>query len=141
MVCQAGGGVFRPRAAPSSISTPNTSSTTPQIRLMLMLSERWRAAPLTSAGDQQQRADEREHEADWPANIESHKFVPSFQFYQKMMFKMTQAMSSTVPTTAGRCQNGLVVVHDFRRERINQGLSIPRRSWCAAVASEITRVR
>ena len=27
-------------------------------------------------GDQQQHTDERKHEADWPANIESHKFVP-----------------------------------------------------------------
>jgi hypothetical protein len=32
---------YRRAPAPSSISTPNTSSTMPQMRLMLMSSERW----------------------------------------------------------------------------------------------------
>ena len=102
---QAGGGVLRPRAAPSNISTPKTSSTTPQIMLMLTparyLDDGVSAADHAVANEQ--HADEREHEADWPANIESHK-VSSFCFlvYQKMMFKMTHAMISTVPTMGGR---------------------------------------
>src|ERR1035438_649133 len=56
----------------------------------------------------EQHADEREHEADWPADVESHK-ISLFLWlmvHQKIKFRMTQAASSTVPTTAGRCQTG-----------------------------------
>src|ERR1035437_1083004 len=66
-----------------------------------------RVRPVDETGDGQQNADEGEHKANWPADIESHK-VSSFRFsvYQKMMFKMTHAMISTVPTIAGRLYHG-----------------------------------
>ena len=104
----------------------------------------------------QKRSDEGEHEADWPADIESHKIPfrlvngcehtnvgrndipppaliegleqnddglpirPTWEFlrshliglgwpaYQKMTFRITQTRSSTTPTTAGRCQTGML---------------------------------
>ena len=72
--------------------------------MMLMLTPtRTESAALSGTVADEQHADEREHEANWPANIESHK-VSSFRLlvHQKMMFKMMHAMSSTVPTTGGR---------------------------------------
>ena len=79
-------------------------------------------APFVDAGDDEQHADEREHEADRPANIESHKFIFGLVVlvYQKMMFRMTQPISSTMPTTAGRSRKCVFVVLDFGRERIDQ---------------------
>ena len=75
---QADGGVLPPRTAPSSISTPKTRSTTPQMMLMFMPTPH-RIGGIDGAVADEQHADEREHEADWPANIESHK-VSSFCF-------------------------------------------------------------
>ena len=61
---------------------------------------------LNHAVNGEQHANEREHEADWPANIESHK-ISSFRLvYQKITFRITQQINSTMPTTAGRCQTG-----------------------------------
>ena len=86
------------------MTTPKTSRTTPQHRLMLMPSERLyisASEPVDGAVAGEQRADEREHEADWPANIESHKFVP-FVESRRMMLSTTQQSSRMTPSTAGR---------------------------------------
>ena len=71
----AAGGLALPRLAKKSMQAPKTSSTTPQTRLMLMPSERWYicvVGPGQEAVDGHQETDQREHEADWPADIESH---------------------------------------------------------------------
>ncbi len=64
--------------APKSMPTPKTNSTMPQMRLMLMPSE-WRyistSEPVAAPIDGEEHAEEREHDANWPANIESHNFL------------------------------------------------------------------
>ena len=96
---------FRTRLRISNIHNPNTSNTTPQIRLTFNPSERaYCALSPKHTVERQQHAVDREQPADRDSEIETHNLAAPA--HRNRMLRSNVTASTITPTSTGRLYQG-----------------------------------